>query len=281
MEERNSRQETNAGSERKKITKASTLLLAVLVCLSFLPQRFIQAAELSVGHELKPFSDELAAMRELESNSTKANREALANIRSRHAIMLSKWAKKKGNMDPYYLALLYAQSATDLVPDNGDYWFLLGHLYWQMKGNMWTILMAEDALHKAVELNPEDDKSRLLLGQTLFYQDSFAAALEQFETVVKRNSKTVVPEVIAIMYSAYILDYQSAKGISFFQSLLKTQPDADSARLALAILLHQQEKRIDAKKELEKIITRDGSSAQDRKHALKLIEDWNKEEVAQ
>jgi tetratricopeptide (TPR) repeat protein len=230
---------------------------------------------------MKPFSDEEDAIQNFEKNPNNANSQALANIRSRHAIMLSKWAKKKGNMDAYYLALLYAQSATDLVPDNGDYWFLLGHLYWQMKGNMWTILMAEDALHKAVGLNPEDDKSRLLLGQTLFYQDSFAAALEQFETVVKRNSKTVVPEVIAIMYSAYILDYQSAKGIDFFQSLLKSQPDADCARLALGILLHQQEKKGDAENELKKIINRPDASTKNRARALRLIKQWNGKEVAQ
>jgi len=227
---------------------------------------------------MKPFSDEEAAIQNFKKNPTPANREALANIRSRHAVRLSELAKKKATLDPYYMALLYARSATELMPDNSDYWFLLGHLYWQMKGNMWALLMAEDALKKAVELNPGDDKIRLLLGQTLFYQDSFATALEQFETVVRRNEKTIVPEVINMMYRAYLLDYQADLGIDFFQNLLKSQPDADCARLALAILLHKQEQKSDAEKELQKIINRPDVPPEDRDRALKLINQWQGKE---
>jgi len=251
------------------------ILLTLLCCF---PRLSIQAAKHERLSFMKPFSDEEAAIQNFEKNPNYANRQALANIRNRHAFRLFELAKKKGTMDPYYLALLYAQSATELMPDKSDYWFFLGNLYWQMKGNMWTILMAEDALHKAVKLNPGDDKARLLLGQTLFYQDSFDAALEQFEIVVRRNSKTVVPEVINIMYRAYLLDYQPTKGIKFFQDLLKSQPDADCARVALGILLHQQEKKSDAEKELKKIINRPDAPPEDSARALKLINQWQAKE---
>ncbi|MBN3040639.1 MAG: hypothetical protein JW867_05885 [Candidatus Omnitrophica bacterium] len=251
------------------------ILLTIVCCFNPLT---IQAAEHERLSAMKPFSDEKIAIQNFEKNPTPANRKALANIRARHAVRLSELAKKKADMDPYYLALLYAQSATDLVPDNSDYWFLLGHLYWQMKGNRWSLLMAEDALNKAVTLNPKDDKARLLLGQILFYQDSFAAALEQFETVVTRNVKTAVPEVINMMYRAYILDYLPIQGIKFFQNLLTSKPDADCARLALAILLHQQEKQSVAEKELKKIINRPDVPPEDRDRALKLINQWQGKE---
>jgi Flp pilus assembly protein TadD len=230
--------------------------------------------------EPEGFREELTVMERLRKDPGRSNMEALAALRYQYALNLMKTAAKDNNEDKEKLALVYAKSATELAPKNPDYWSFLGQLYDRIGGgNELTEMMAEDALQKAVELNPGDNKLRLLLGQSLNRHRRFSSALGQFETVLKKDPRLVSPPTIATICTAYILDAQYSRGVIFFKEILEKQSDADSARIALAILVRQQKNSRQAMEELDKIIKRTDASEENRKYALILLEEWKNEEV--
>ncbi|MCX5815917.1 MAG: tetratricopeptide repeat protein [Proteobacteria bacterium] len=221
------------------------------------------------------FRNELAVIENIKKDPSRANIEALAATRYQYALSLTKMATKKNDEDAQMLALVYAKSATELAPNNPDYWSLLGQTYDRIgaDGEMAGI-MAEDALQKAVELSPENNILRLLLGQSCYRHGNFSSALVQFEAALKRDSKKISPPTVATMCSAYILDSQYDRGVAFFRSILEKQPDADSARIALAILVHRQSNNVQAMEELDWIIKKKGASDENRAYALTLFEEW-------
>jgi tetratricopeptide (TPR) repeat protein len=228
----------------------------------------IKKPQLDLKGEPEGFREELALLDKIKKDPSPANIYALA---------LTQMATKKKDEDAFRLAFLYAQSATELSSGNADYWSFLGQLYENMGEGALNEIMAEDALQKAVELNPQNDIFRLVLGKFYFRNEIFSSALKQFEMVLSRNPKRLSPSIISAMGSAYLFDSQYSRGVKFFRKLLEDQPEADSARLALAILAHQQKDTLLATGELNKIITRSQASQENRNYALKLLEEWKKE----
>ncbi|MEK6693651.1 MAG: hypothetical protein AABY44_09530 [Nitrospirota bacterium] len=247
------------------------ILFFILTANSLSAQQVSNQSESSV----KPSPDELEAMKKLEENPTPENIETLANIRYDYAVTLAKIADEKKDPDIYSLSVLYAESATLLSPDVGKYWSLLGDLYARMDGIPLAELLAEEALRRAIDIDPKDQSSRLLLSKLLYSQEYYSLSLDQLETVVKNDSKMAIPAVLFIMLNAYVLDYQHERGVIFFEELVKTHPQDDNPRFMLAILLNQQGERDEAIKELQKIMNRSGVYKENSQYAKRLIESWN------
>jgi len=232
-----------------------------------------QSRDLAVRKLVAPFTDELPAMKKLEGEPNEANAKALAAIRFRHAVKFARLSEQdtEGAAE---LALFYAESATRLDPDAAGHWDLTGRLYAKMQGHAAARFMAEECLSQAVRLDPENDRTRLALGQLLFSQERYHAALAQFEIVMSRDPAAVTATAAAAMGSAYLLDRQYSRGVAFFRAILAKRPDADSVRLALAVLLRQQKNLDEAKSELRGVAERRSASDRNREYAEKLLEEW-------
>ena len=258
---------------RTSFALISILVTAGLILLLADVYSDLLAAEVKID----PLPDELAAMKKAEANPSKANIEALSDIRYRHAIRLMQLSEKNKGKNSLELAVMYAESTTELSPNSAKYWALLGMLYERMKDNQLAQIMAVEALKKAVMLNPMDLGSRLLLGYLYFSDERYSLALEQYEEVVNIDSYMIQPSIIASMCIAYIVDFQHERGANFFKRVLSKHPDADTARLGLAILLKQKKNTNEAEMELQKIIKSSKASAFNRQYSKKLIQQWKKE----
>lgn len=268
------------GRMRRKTNTWKYIFSYLVFCFAVIYPCFVQGAEDSTV--VKPFKDEQSALNQINKNPSPQNFQTLSRIRMRHALRLSKAADKKGEMDLYILALSYAGSATQLTPDNTECWFLLSALYWQMKENPWSLMMAEDAAEKAVDLNPEDHVARLLFARILYNQKKFSSALDQFETVMLAGKLTIEDEkLVGLMSSAYVIDSQVPRGITFYQQLLNKHPMKESARIALAILLYHNNKKGEAEEHLAQIAGKNNALKHNREYAQTLLNHWRNGEKGQ
>ena len=225
------------------------------------------------------FPEEHIVMAAYQASPTQPNRARLAEGRYVRSIDLAGYARERHDSNAFRLALGYAESATQLMPRKAVYWFALGRLYTEMENNPRADAMAEDALGKAINLDGGLWGARALLGEVLFRQTRFDRALHEFETAIELNPKLVAPQMVIAMCDAYLIDFQWERGQKFFRNVLARQPAADCARLALAILLHQQKKNAEAESELKQVKQREGVSPENKRYAEKLLREWKKEKV--
>jgi len=265
---------------RRKTNTWKHIFFHFIFCIAIIYPCLVQGSEESPV--VKPFKDEQSALNQIKNNPSPQNFQALSRIRMRHALRLSKAADKKGEIDLYILALSYAGSATQLTPDNPECWFLLSVLHWQMKENPWSLMMAEDAAEKAVDLDPADHVARLLFARILYNQKKFSSALDQFETVMSAGKLTIEDEkLVGLMSSAYVIDFQVLRGIKFYQRLLNEHPTKESARIALAILLYHDNRKTEAQKHLAQIADQKSARKHNREYAQTLLNHWRNGEKGQ
>lgn len=220
--------------------------------------------------------DEASAMSRVQSSPTKENKQALAVIRIRHAWTLLESARRLKDPDGLQLACEYAQSATELAPRISAGWIVLAQAYQEFDSPA-ALTLAEDAARRALALEPANQNVRLLLAQVQFKQRFYDSALASFEAAVSAQLSMASPTVVSMMALAYMFDGQSPRGEKYFTQLLGKQPGADSARLALAILLHHQGKDTLAREQLRKVELSPQVTAANRMYAVKLAELWSKE----
>jgi Tfp pilus assembly protein PilF len=225
-----------------------------------------------------PLPDEAAAMADVKRSPTPENISALARIRAGHAMSLLELAKQKRDPDLLRLAAMYADSATELAPTEALYWFLLSQIFAVNEGNIMADQEASDAAEKALELAPDDNRMRLFAGQLMYRQEFYSAALDRFEPAVQSDAKLLQPQLLAMMTFCYMTDLQVERGEKFFASFLEQQPEADSARLTLAILLHHSGKDDAAISEVRKVADSETASPANRAYATKLPKLWSLEE---
>jgi tetratricopeptide (TPR) repeat protein len=228
---------------------------------------------------LPPSAAEQAAIERAEKSPRPENLKALAKVRARHGLALLEVARKDKDVQALSLALTYALSAARLDEKNPGCWFLLAQIYAENPNSPAAVLMAQDAARRAFDLDPGNDTVGLFLGQVLFRQKFFDAALDCFEQVLARKGELAGAPVAAMMAAAYMLDGQEQRGQRFLTELVARRPEAHSARLALAIVLHNQRELEAAYAELEKVAAAPGASRENREYARKLIQDWPREET--
>jgi len=226
---------------------------------------------------IEPLPDEAEAMAAVDKSPTPGNIAALAKIRAQHGVQLFEMARQKQDDNMLRLALNYALSATELAPEEPLYWFLLAQIYAENTGNPLADRLADEAAQAALKRSPDDSRIRLFRGQLKFRQEADAAALDEFERVIQTDPKFIAPPLIAMMTTAYLRDADTQRGVDFLTKLLAAQPEADCARLALAILLHESGKDDAARAELRKVSESSKATAENRAYAQRLPELWGKE----
>jgi len=222
------------------------------------------------------FPDELAAMKKFEADPSDANRRALIKIRMGYAVALATEAERTRDAEMHARALQCAEAAVALDGKDAAALAILGRVYSALRDSRTAQMMAEDAFRQSLKLG-DNVGTRLLLAQTLMCQDRYRAALDEFEKALAADPKCAQPQVMIMMCTAYALDRRPDAGAAFFSKVLKGNPNADSARLALAFLLKQQGKTNEGIAELQKVMGRDGASDEYRKYAWQLAKAWREE----
>lgn len=208
------------------------------------------------------------------SAPTGAAREAAFRHFTQGMEQMERFERGQGNENTLMQALEHAEQATQLDPSAAVYWHLLGHIYAQMPADQMASVLAEDALNKAIRLNPGNAASRLLLARLLLGRESYALALDQLESVTRQDAKKLTPLLVADMCRAYVVDEQARRGEAFFREARQQRPELSALRLGLAILLHEQGRTQAGLTELQGLLADPQASPDDVAYARQLAQAW-------
>ncbi len=171
----------------------------------------------SAQTDYKLFPDEEKVVSQIEKNKEKSPLLLwqLGSIRLKHAAELYKNWKQNRQAEDFQKALIYAESSTELSPDNDEAWLLLGMLYSEMKTAPEAMEKAADALVNAVDINPANGKAQLLLAQVLMEQGRYWSAIEQYKMLIEKNEAMRTPMVLSQLTFCYIADGRIQAGINY------------------------------------------------------------------
>lgn len=168
-----------------------------------------------------------------------------------------------------------AEEATRLDATVADYWRTLGYAYaLGAKASHLAGVMAENALEKAIELDPSETAARMLLARLLIERDSHSRALDNLEAALERKGDLAASAVIADMCRAYLIDRQAPRGARFLAALAAKHPKAAAIRLGLAVMLNETGRKAEALPLLERIAADPQATQADAEHARALLKDW-------
>lgn len=198
----------------------------------------------------------------------------LARLRAEKAALLYRqWETRK---DPSDLreALVYADSASALAPEWDRPWALLGMIHAQLRPDQKALEMATEALIRAVEINPANGPSQLLLAQVLMDQGRFWSAIEQYKSLFAKSAAMVTGINTAPLALCYILDGRVQAGIDYFDSLAGAYPRNAAVSLSKAVLYKQAGRKQEAMQILTAVVRSSDTGMPMRKHAEALIVAW-------
>jgi len=209
-----------------------------------------------------------------------ADDEAQAAEAYRGAVEISSAALQGGDAAALKRAISLAKRATDLAPTVPDYWLLMGRLSARAGDDPALAKETEGALRNGIALNPGSAGGHLALGSFYFLQNRFQEALQEFETAVYISPELVTPPVIAAMCRAYSDRKEWARGENFFESVVVQYPQADIARLALAVIYKQVGKTDEAESAMRRVIVRSDSPESNAECAWAIVNNWEKETLS-
>jgi tetratricopeptide (TPR) repeat protein len=266
------------------------LTFAFIICAVVSLIMFFNAKSSSISSELKgdnasglyDDADSIFYGGAPEDYDVAADLQTLAFERFQAALSKLDSAISGNNAELYREALAYAESAVELDPANLPYALFAGRLYSQVgDAGLESQIYAEEFFRKALEISPDNNESLLMLGECLFKQERYSEAIRIFEKAMGRNPSELSESAVPLIAAAYIYDEQFEHGERFLRSVLSTDPDADYARISLALMLNMQKKTSEAANELKKVIGRPAVRPELKLYAsnlLKNIEKWWTEE---
>jgi Flp pilus assembly protein TadD len=164
---------------------------------------------------------------------------------------------------PYTLGVLYMQlgkfadsqteleRATSLRGDNGDAWALLGNIYKQSDQPQ----KAVDALHRAIQLMPNQPSPHITLASILSEQGDHAGAVAERKKAAELSRAAVSRQRANFALDsgrALLSRGQVADAIVQLEAAVNADPTYAEAHLALANALTQQGRSADAALERQK-----------------------------
>ncbi|MBF0278768.1 MAG: tetratricopeptide repeat protein [SAR324 cluster bacterium] len=239
----------------------------------------------------KKMETEKRAAEALKESDTKAKRSYLAWIHHDMAIHYLKLFQLTEQRDSFQLALQYASSANGLAPDNAVFWRLLGTLNLMDKKNPESGIQAKEALLRAIEMDPNDVESRLVLTDIWWWSQNYEMVLLHLEFLFKNFPAQLSENNLNRMTVAYINAGLTDRGIRLYQGFLDQYPDESRVRAAQSMLLGGQDKnRVAIKvrrsqteaqlvKNIDKNPTEENYNALARirfQKAVSLMKDWRK-----
>ncbi len=201
----------------------------------------------------KPFSDEAALLTRMGDEPDEAALKKLARLRYERAVGFADLANKQQDNEAFELAMSYAESAIALTPNNSEYHLLAASLYFQGRHDPSAAMLAEASLDRVLALDKRNEKALLMMAELMVEQGFYEEALDFFDHYAASYPAKVNAPFIAMSTTAYAMAGLGRSGIRFYQSILASNPDNEAARVASAILLHNEGRTQEALGELTKV----------------------------
>ena len=213
-----------------------------------------------------PYADEKAAVERLFHYKTEGARRVLAWIRHDHAIELIAAYNRDGDIADLEVGLKYARSATELAPDVIDFWRVLAMAALRLPTGELTPLIAESALLRVLEMDPDDRDSRRLLTDLYVGTDQFAEAVPHYLHLLETLPDGAPDFDMMKMAVACLegeetgrctiaLEKRVRKGLKLVDmGVMSTRDIPAEARVALAILYRAQHLEEKAEGELVEVL---------------------------
>lgn len=184
---------------------------------------------------------------------------------------LETFEKTKAEGD-WRAALEAALEATGAAPNVADYWRILGYVYSLGASEAQTAsVLAEEAFEKAIELDPKNAGSRMLLAGALVKSQSFARALDNLEIALELKPELATAAIIADMCRLYIVDELAARGERYFSKFSSIHPKVPAARLGQAVLLAETGRKERALPLAERVANDPAADKDSADHARALV----------
>ncbi len=223
-----------------------------------------------------PFPDEKQAVRLLFKHKTPGARRYLAWIRHDHAVrLIHRYHRTKSRAD-LEAGLQYARSAAELAPDVATFWRVLAMGALSFPEGALTPLIAESALIRVLELEPEDRKSRNMLADLYVGLGQNAEAVSQFEILITTLASEFPDfDTVKMAYACLEADLDGRCRVTLEK--VKAQRIAlAEARVALAILYRAQHLESKARRELESVTFNAMARQETKAVARRLAAHWKK-----
>lgn len=201
----------------------------------------------------KPFSDEKALLAKMGDEPDIVDLKKLARLRYERAVGFADLAVQKKDNEAFELAMSYAESAVDLAPAKVEYHLLAAILYFQGRHDPSAAMLAEASLDRVLALDKRNEKALLIMAELMVEQGFYEEALEYFELYAASYPGLVNAPFISMSTAAYAMAGLGRAGIRFYRSILGSSPDKEAARVASAILLHNEGATSEALTELSKV----------------------------
>jgi len=222
-----------------------------------------------------PVDEEAPLVAEIEADNSVAARKKLAAFRHQQAAEVLADPSALANQSTVELATSKAVSATLLDPDDALHWLLRGALYNRL--SVWderASVMAEAALNRAVELNPNLAEAWLELAVLHLVNLREQNALNAFERAIEESPALASPTVVGQMCAIYALAGESERGRDFLQEAAARTPDAPALAVGLAILLMDAGDSEGAVNQAESVVALEPVGTPEHEYAAKLLEEW-------
>lgn len=176
----------------------------------------------------------------------------------------------------FHNALFHVNSAIAINAERGEYWFLQGILYAALNSDALSMAKATGSLIRALELNPDHGRARLLLARVLQEQGKFLLAAEQYRLLIEKEPQKATGLVVGPLALCYVADDQIKDGITYFKNLSLQYPRSAAIAASLAVLLKSDDQRALAKKELQRVISGKTAPDAERTYVRDLLNEWDK-----
>jgi len=223
---------------------------------------------------LRGLPSETSLLAAVRRSPTRDARAALARARFEHAVARAEVAATSLDEETHGEAVAYAESATQLDPDDAAYWLLLGRLYLAYDDNAWALALAEDALRRSTELDPSIARTWVALGEVHAKRESHHQALGAWEAALELDAALAEPALVSAMGWSYLADGQERRGAAFFRWMVRRPGSPPAARIGLAVLLRERGELDWAIRELQAVIEDRAAPEAVSGYARELLSNW-------
>lgn len=260
-----------------KLSSVSVRLILCLACVVLSACDPPKVAKVVADQEATTLEvdEEAALMAAVEADDSAATRGELASLRHRQAAEILVAPAAEVSQETVELATARAVSSTLLAPDDALHWLLRGVLYNRL--SVWderASVMAEEALNRAVELNPNLAEAWLELALLHAVNLREQNALNAFERAIEQSPALASPTVVGQMCALYALAEEGERGVDFFQEASAGTPDAPALAVGLAILLMDTGDQEGAVNQAESVVAVVPAGTPEHDYAAKLLEEW-------
>jgi len=197
---------------------------------------------------------------------------ALAALRHAKAAELQRAYLRDGDIKKLYTALNTAGEAIKLDSSQPRYWVTLGSIHTEL--SRFNILRAneyaQDSFRQALELDPGDAPTMVLLAVSLARTGEYEEALAFFERAVKTDILMLSADIARWMNFCYLADAHTKRGTIFYEDIQNAHPEYSYLNLYQAVLYRAHFDYESARRELTQLLGR-GDADQTAKEAARRL----------